>query len=199
MPLGIGTERRKVDHRELGHEFGEFVGFRTHQQRTDEEVVPSELVDHPHLDAVLRLRTAVQVRHEQHVLARKRLHEVVIQPVERVRLHRLVGLAPPHRLVTHRVAHDEPVLRSSARVAAGADHERAVLRKQALTAAHRMLDERRGRQIPENLRAGRNPLRFKAATRNPITHVRSHSLVQLIKMRRRPVWAAAAWLCVRRL
>jgi hypothetical protein len=39
-------------------------------------------------------------------------------------------------------------------------HQRTVLGKQALAAAHRILDERRRLQIPENLRARRNALRF---------------------------------------
>ena len=65
----------------------------------------------------------------------------------------------------------ELVLRAAAGVLAGANHQRAVLGKQAFAAANGMLDQRRRREIPENLGAGGDALRVKTATRNPIRHL----------------------------
>ena len=57
----------------------------------------------------------------------------------------------------------ELVLRAAAGVLAGADDQRPVLRQQALAAAHRVLDQRRRGQIPEDFGAGCDALRFKPA------------------------------------
>jgi hypothetical protein len=58
------------------------------------------------------------------------------------------------------------------------NHQRAVLGEQALTSAHRMLDKRRRLQIPENFGASCDTLRFKAAVRDPVSHVEKYPLSQ---------------------
>ena len=93
-----------------------------------------------------------------------------MKPVEGVRVHRLVAVVPPDHVVGKRVLDGELVLRASAGVAAGAHDQRSVLRQQAFAAAHRMLDERRSLQIPEDLGASSNALRLKPAVRNPVSH-----------------------------
>ena len=56
----------------FGREAGQLVGFGPHQQRADEQVVPRELVDHAHADAMLGLRSAVEVGDEQLFLVAER-------------------------------------------------------------------------------------------------------------------------------
>ncbi len=81
-------------------------------------------------------------------------------------------LTLPHQTVFSVTAlrDDEFILRGAAGELAGADDQRTVLGEQAFAAAHRMLDERRRRQIPENLGACRDTLRVKSVTWNPVTH-----------------------------
>ena len=96
VTFGVGAKARQVDDRVLGRETGQLVGLGAHEQGADKQIVPRKLVDHAHPQAVLGLRAAVEVGHEQQVLVAEREQEVVVQPVERLRVHRLVGLAPPH-------------------------------------------------------------------------------------------------------
>ena len=58
---GIGLEAGQVDDRVFGHEAGQLVRRRAHQQRADEQAVPGQLGDHAHVDAVFGLRAAEQV------------------------------------------------------------------------------------------------------------------------------------------
>ena len=161
MTLGVGAEARQVDDRIFRLECSQLVSLGPHQQSADEEVVPGELVDHPHLDAMLRLRSAIEVGDEQHVLVGQRQQEVVVKPIERRGIHRLVGLAPPDTVLGNRIADNKLILRAAAGVAAGAHDQRSVFRKQTLAAAHGVLDQRRGLEIPKDLGAGRNALLLK--------------------------------------
>ena len=152
----------------LGLEAGELFNFRTNQQGTDEEVVPGELVDDANADAMLRLRAAEEIRDEQLVLAAKRFHEVLIEAIERLRIHRPVGLAPPNRALARRIADDEAVLGAPAGVLAGANDQRSVLRQQALVALHGILHEGCRRQVPMELCARLDALIVQAEVRNPV-------------------------------
>ena len=171
-----------------GAKSGQLVGFRAHQQGADEQVVPGKLVDHPDAHAMLGLRPAVEVGDEQLVLVGERQQEIVVEPVERVRVHRLVAVVPPDHVLGQRVLDGELVLRAAAGVLAGADDQRPVLGEQALAAAHGMLDQRRGRQIPEDFGAGRDALRFKSACAEPGRSLSNFPFLKCQK-RRRPGWA----------
>ena len=84
-----------------------------------------------------------------------------------------IGLLPLFHQITSSVSSildRELVLRAAAGVLAGAHDQRAVLREQAFAAAHRMLDQRRRGQVPEDLGAGGDTLRIEPATRNAIGH-----------------------------
>ena len=85
--------------------------------------------------------------------------------------HRLVDRAPVDRVLGRGIANDELVLDAATGELAGIDQQRAVLRQPALAALDRVLDQRRGREIPEDLGARRNTLRIKALGRNPVGHV----------------------------
>jgi hypothetical protein len=56
-------------------------------------------------------------------------------------------------------------------VLAGLHHQRPVLGQQTFAALKRMFDQRRRRQIPENLGAGGDALCVKSAIRNAICHL----------------------------
>jgi hypothetical protein len=141
VPLGIGAEARQVDDRELRREAFELGRFRAHQQGADEQIVPGQLVDHPHVDAVLGLRAAIEVGDEQRFLARQRGQEIGLERSEMLRLHRLV-VVPPDGVLGLAVADQELVLGGAAGVLAGLDHERPVLCELALAAGHGLLDQR---------------------------------------------------------
>src|SRR5690606_29030360 len=68
VPRGIGAEAWQVDYRIFGREMSQLVGARAHQHGADEQVVPGELVNDAHVDAVLRLRAAEQVGNVERLL-----------------------------------------------------------------------------------------------------------------------------------
>ncbi|KIU01019.1 hypothetical protein QU38_02720, partial [Staphylococcus aureus] len=151
MALRIGAEARQVDDRVFGHEAAEFARLGPDQHRADEEIVPGQLVDHAHVDAVLGLRAAVQILHEQRVASRQLCEEIGLQRGEMLGGHALVDIAPPDIVFGGRVADDELVLGRTAGVLAGGGDQRAVLRQLALAAAHRVLHERGGLEVPDNI------------------------------------------------
>ena len=170
MALGIGAEARQVDDREFGLEIRQLVRFgRTSRVRMNRLCQASSLITRT-LHAVLGLRAAEEVGDVKLVLVAEREQEIVVQPLERVRVHRLVAVVPPDHVLGQLVLDRELVLRAAAGVLAGAHDERAVLREQPFAPAHRMLDQRRRGEVPEDLGAGGDALRIEAATRNAISH-----------------------------
>ena len=184
VPFGIGAKARQVDDRVFGVEPRQLIRLGPHQQGSDEQIVPGKLVDDPHPHPVLRLRSSIEISNVELLLVGKCQQEIIVQPFERFRVHRLVAVVPPDHIFGKRILDRELVLRASAGVLAGANHQRSILGEKALAAAHRMLDQRRGRQVPEDLRASRNTLRLQSAVRNSVTHV-AHSFHKC-SMRRRP-------------
>ncbi len=158
MALGIGLEARQVDDRVLGREAAELVGGRAHEQRADEQVVPGELVDHAHVDAVLGLRAAEQVGDVERVLGAECGEEVGLEVGEVLGGHRHVDLAPPHGVLGLGVADDELVLGRAAGVLAGLDHQRAVRGKVAFAVADRVLDQLCGAEVGVNRGPGLDAL-----------------------------------------
>ena len=75
--------------------------------------------------------------------------------------HRLVDLAPVDRLFGRRVADDELVLDAAPGELAGVDQQRAVLGQLPLAARDRLLDQRRGGQVPVDLGRGLDSLGIK--------------------------------------
>ena len=153
MPGRIGAEARQIDDREFRLEPGEFAVLGPDQQRADEKTVPGELVDHADADAVLGLRAAVQVLHEQVVLLGQGGHEVGLQSREVAGLDRGVVI-PPDITLGLGVADDELVPGGTAGVLARLHDQRAVLCEQALATLQRLLDEAGGAEIPVQGRVG---------------------------------------------
>ena len=91
----VRFEARQVDDQIFRLEIRQLVGFGADKQGADEQIVPGQLVDDPDADPVLGLRPAIEVGHEQFVLAAERFEKIVMQPVERFAVHRDIGLAPP--------------------------------------------------------------------------------------------------------
>ena len=198
MAFRIGPERRQVDHRELGREAGEFFGFRPNQQRADEEVVPGELVDDANADAVLRLRSAVEIGDEQLVLVAKRGHEILIQAVERLRVHRLVRLAPPDRVsrssplrTMKRSWALRPVCLPVRTTSGPSFASRPSLRCTACSTSGAVV-RFQWSSAPVSM-----PWSLRPKLRHPVGQ-RKIPFAQYNK-RRRPVWPAAAYVCVGRL
>src|SRR3569623_2421971 len=168
MARRVGAKARQIDDRELGFETRELVGLGTDQQRADEQVMPGEFVDEAHTDLIFGLRPAVKVGDEQLVLVGKRHQEIIVKPVERRRVHRLIAVVPPDHVLGEGVLDRELVLGAAAGVLAGSDNEGSIFRQESLAAANSMLNERSSREIPEYLRAGGSALSVEAATRNAI-------------------------------
>ena len=147
VTLGIGAEARQVDDREFRLEAGQLVGLGPHQKRADEQIVPGELVDHPHLHPVLGLRTAVEVGDVKRVGDGERQEEIVVEAIERLAVHRFVAVVPPDDVLRQVILDRELVLRASTGVLAGANDQRPVLGEQPFAAAHRMLHQRRRGQF----------------------------------------------------
>ena len=132
----------------------------------------SSLID-AHVDAVLGLRAAEQVLRRRACPCRPSAARK--SSLSAAKCSGVIALLVlPHQTVVLGlgIADDELVLGAAAGVLAGLDDQRAVLGEQALAAAHRMLDQRRGRRdSSEDLGAGRDALRVKAAARNAVGHV----------------------------
>ena len=107
MPLRIGLECRAIDDRELGNKCVEFRALRTAQQVADEEIVPCQFADHPHVKPMFCVSTAIKVLHE--VLATLHVFQhVSMQAIEGVRRHWRV-VFPPDVILDRRRADDELV------------------------------------------------------------------------------------------
>ena len=139
-------------------------GLGPHQQGADEQVVPGQFVDHPHLDAMLGLRAAEQVGDVELVLLAKRGEEIRLERGEMFRRHGDVGLAPPDGVRRLRIADDELVLGRSAGVLAGLHHQRTVRREHAFTVADRVFDQRRRAEIGEDRGPGGDALPVERVT-----------------------------------
>src|SRR5690242_7928307 len=139
---------------------------------------------------MLGLRAPVKVGDVEMLLVGQRLKEIVVQPIEGGRVHRLVAVVPPDHVLGQLILDGELVLRAATRVLAGANDERPILRQQAFATANGMLDQRRGLQVPEDFGASSDVLRFKAAAGDPVSHFGKDPSSKWSK-RRRPVWPAA--------
>ncbi len=171
MPLGVGAEAGQVDDRIFRTEVGKLVGFGANKQGANEQIVPGEFVYDAHADPVLGLRAAVEILDEQGVLLAKRNQEILVQPVERFRVHRLVHRSPPDCVVGEFVADNELVLGTSAGVVAGLDDERPVFGEKPFLALDGKLYERCRRQVPVKLGRGDDALCVQSVFRDPIGHL----------------------------
>jgi len=104
--------------------------------------VPRKLVDDAHAHAIFRLRTAVEVLHEQRFLFAERGEEISLERGEVLGAHLLVAAIEPDVALRRRILDRELVLRGTARVLAGLHDERAVLGKETFLARHSLFDER---------------------------------------------------------
>ena len=149
------------------------------------------LIDDADPDTMLGLRSAIEISDVKLILVGQCQEEILMEAIERGRVHRLVAVVPPDHILGQLVLDGEFVLRTPSGVLSGANDERAVLRQQPLTATHGMLHKRCGGEIPENLCARCDTLRFKAVTRDPVGHF-DRTPSQNNKKRRRPVEGLAA-------
>ena len=76
MTRRIGAKTGQIDDRKFRRERGEFVCARANKERADKQAVPRKFVDDADVHAVLRLRPAEQVLHEQRFFRRDRCHEI---------------------------------------------------------------------------------------------------------------------------
>src|SRR5947209_17822204 len=132
--------------------------------------MPGKLVDDANADAVLRLRSTEEIGDEELVFVGKREQEIVVEPVEGTRVHRLVAIVPPDDVFRERVLDGELVLSAATSVATGPDDQWSILPQEALAPAHCMLDQRCGGQVPEYLGGRRETLRIKPVLRDAVTH-----------------------------
>jgi len=143
----IGAEAGQIDDREFGLEASQILERRADEQGADEQAVPGELVDDADPDAVLFLRSAVEILDEQGLLVAQCGEEIGLERRETIGVDRGV-IVPPDRAFRLGVADDELVLGRAAGMLAGLDDQRAVLGDHAFAARDRFLDQRRGAQIP---------------------------------------------------
>ena len=143
--------------------------FRPHEQGADEELVPGELVDHPHLAPGVPAASRRRGPQRKGRPFAKRHQEIFVEAMNASGLDRLVAVVPPDQVAGELVLDRELVLRAAAGVLAGPHDQRSVLREQALSPAHRILDQWSRGEVPEDLCTGGDALGIEAATRNAIS------------------------------
>ncbi len=173
MARGIGAEAGQVDDCEFGHEAGQLGSLRANQHRADEQIVPGIFVDHPHLDAMFRLRSAEQVGDEQRFHALELGQEVSLERRELLRAHRLVRLAPPYTILGLGILDGELVIGGAAGVLAGLDDDGAILGELALATRNRLFHQRGGGQVPVDRGTRFDSLCIQPVRRGPLAHVDS--------------------------
>jgi hypothetical protein len=167
MPGGISPKTWRVDDGELGSMHVPLIV--DDEQIAGEETVPGAFGDDADRQAELGIRARMTVL-DQQFLRSERREEIAVQEVELRLAHRAIDSSPGHVLLGLRVAHDKLVVRGAAGVMAGAADQRTVRRDLALAAAHRLLVQGRGREVP----AGRHALEAlglqRSAPRDAGTH-----------------------------
>ena len=147
IEFGDREEIRCVQDRE-----GRLEPFQLGHRRTDEHVarkqaVPGAVADHPHRQPVGRIGAGIEVLHEQ--LAPLQIGEhALVQAGEALGRHRLVDLAPPHRVFGSGLLDDVFVARGAPGIGAGIDRKAAAEGELAFAAPDRVLVEHRRRLVP---------------------------------------------------
>ena len=172
VALGIGAEARQVDDRIVGIETGQIVRFGTHQQRADEEIVPGELVDHTHTHPVLGLRSADRDRRRRagpcrQVRAgnRRAGDRMRPDPSACCRCSTRPAFSVSESLTVNLSCALRPVCLPVRTTSGPSLASSPSPRRTACSTSGAVVE------IPENFGASGNTLRFKAAVREPVSHV----------------------------
>ena len=165
VALRLRLEAGRGHHRELRREAWQVLRRRDDEEIADEEVLPRELVDEADRQAVARIGAGVEILHEQLALGEMG-QDIRFEGRELLRVDRLVHVSPGHVAFARRLAHDELVVRRSARVRAGLAHDRPVGRQLSLAAADGVLVQWWGRKVPVNF-TGRVQALLLESVRSP--------------------------------
>ena len=154
---------------------GKLARLRADQQGADEQVVPGKFVDHADVDAMLGLRAAVTGPATNSVsLSPSAARKSALSAAKCVGRHRLVRLSHQMVFSVVGVADDELVLARERPVCLPVlTTSGPSLASRPSPRAHRLLDQRRGGQIPVDFGAGVDTLRIKPDARDPLGHVES--------------------------
>ena len=98
--------------------------------------------------------------------------EIGLERREMRRIHRLVRLAPPNRILGLGIANGELVVGGAAGVLAGLDDDRAILGQITLATRNGLLDQRCGRQVPVDGRRGFDALGVQPVRGGALAHVK---------------------------
>ncbi len=145
--LGVGVEAGRLDDGEFGDVVVQLFDRQADEQVAGEQAVPGVFGDDADGQVVVGMGGGGGVLHED-VAPLEIGGDQLVQPVELLRLIRLVDLAPPDLVVIFLAADDELVVRRAPGVVAGAHHHCAFVRQGALAACHDALDQRAGGQVP---------------------------------------------------
>ncbi len=115
----IRLKARAIDDCEFGHKAVQFCARWAAQQVTDEQVVPCQLRDHAHINAVVRIRTSVEILHEIFAALHMCDH-VGIEAIEGIHFHAGV-VVPPDMRLDRRGRDNEFIFRRAARIFSRAD------------------------------------------------------------------------------
>src|SRR5262249_37442047 len=160
VPLGIGLETRRIDHRELrARRFG---GLRiVDEQIAAEQAVPRVLGDYADRQTVGRIGAGVDVLNED-FLTGQGTQQLGVERIEVRRVHRPIHLAPRDLALAGRIADDELVVGRATCVLTGPARERSAGGDHALLAAYCVLVQCRDGEVPANT-VSLNPLSVEAS------------------------------------
>ena len=159
----IGPEARQVDDGIFGRETRQLVLGRAYQQGADEQVVPGQFVDDPHVQAVVGIGAAEQILHKV-ITALHVVQHVGIQPVKGLGRHRLV-VFPPDRVLDLGGADHELVLGRTAGMRPGGHQEGAPQSHLAFFARDRLGHQGRLQKVVINPAKALDSLILKLAVR----------------------------------
>ena len=119
---------------------------------------------------MFRLRSAKKVSNKQRVPLCDFSKKIFLQRVEKGRIHRNVGFAPPDSIFRLCVFDDELILGRTPRVLTRSNNQWPVGGKNTLAAAHSLFDQRAGKQIPVDGRIRMQSLLSKGESGDSVSH-----------------------------
>ena len=147
---------------------GQLFGARSNEHVAGEGVVPGIMVDHADGQGFRKVGAAVQVLNEESVLLGQEINDLCSHAGEGVEVGGDIDIAPVDVVRDRRFVDDVFVVGRTAGSLSGFGHERSVGAQESFTALDSEVDECFGFEVPIDVSAGGDAVRFEAAGRGAV-------------------------------